>query len=269
VERAASLEEFVAAPVGKFVATERCVGWCAGIDLFGAAAWDEPRADDVDFLAGLWDAVVPGRGAPIDKIFDVRFVTRIAEDTFARLVERARERVPVVREVRRQVLLAPAGLASAVTHGFWNLVPSRHPWHVATDDQEGFAWLGHPPALCAEVAAMLDEARDTRPPARLRRWLAAHLEGAELGVAAVALGTSARTLQRQLGEAGTSFREQLRAARLDVARRLLAEPDAKIEAVAAAVGCGSASSFTRMFRETHGETPAAWRDRVSAARRRE
>jgi AraC-like DNA-binding protein len=268
VERASSLEDFLGSPFGRFFGTERCVGWWAAPDLLGAAAWDEPRPEDVDFLARLWDKVVAGRAEPIDKIFDVRFVTRIAEDTFARLVERARERVPVVREVRRQVLLAPPGLAAAVTHGFWSMVPSRHPWHVTGDDQEGFAWLGRSPALCAEVAAMLDEMRDGRPPARLRRWLAGNLE-ADLAVAAAALGVSSRTLQRQLGEAGTSFREQLRAARLDVARRLLAEPGAKVDAVAAAVGCDSASSFTRMFREVHGETPAAWRDRVAAARSRE
>lgn len=267
MERAASVEDFLADPYGRFFGSERCVGWWAAPDLLGAAAWDEPRPDDVDLLARLWDAIVAGRTAPIDKIFDVRFVTRIAEDTFARLVDHARQRAPVVREVRRQVLLAPPGLAAAVTHGFWSMVPSRHPWHVTTDDQEGFAWLGHTPALCAEIAAMLDEARDRRPPARLRRWLAANLD-ADLAVAASALGMSSRTLQRQLSDAGTSFREELRGARLDVARRLLAEPDAKIEAVAAAVGCDSASSFTRLFREVHGETPAAWRDRVAAARSR-
>jgi AraC-like DNA-binding protein len=260
MDRAASLDSFTADPIGRYVATERCVAWCAAPDLVGAAGWDEPAPDDVDFLVAAWDALIGARREPFDKVFDARFVVRIREDTFARLVARTRDRQPVPREVRRQVLLAPSGTASAVVHGFWNLVPSRHPWHVTGDDREGFAWLGRS-AVHGEVAAMLDHLRDADPLARLRRWLEGNLAGADLAAAATALGVATRSLQRHLGGAGTSFRVELRAARLAVARRLLVEPDAKVEAVAATVGCESASSFVRLFREVHGETPAAWRDR--------
>jgi len=260
MQQAPSLAGFAADPVGQYVATERCVAWCAAPDLIGAAAWDEPTPADVDFLVETWDALVRARVEPFDKVFDVRFVVRIREDTFARLVGHARDRQPVPREVRKQVLLAPAGIASAVVHGFWSVVPSRHPWHVTGDDRDGFTWLGRAD-LHAEVIATIDRLRDADLLARLRRWLEINLAGAELGTAAAALGVAPRSLQRHLGDAATSFRVEVRGARMAVARRLLVEPDAKVEAVAAAVGCESASSFVRLFRETHGETPAAWRDR--------
>lgn len=261
-----SLDELAAAPVGRYAATERCVAWCATAELVGAAAWGDPTPDDVDFLAAAWDATVPGR-PPFDKVFDVRGVARIAEDTFARLVQRARERAPVQRQVRRQLLLAPSGIASAVTAGFWNLVPSRHPWHVTTDPIEGFAWLGYPADTAASIEAVVTMLRDGTPLARLRRWLDDHLVDADLAAAARAIAISPRSLQRELADAGTSFRAELRARRLAAARRLLREPDAKVEAVAAAVGFDAASSFVRAFREEVGETPAAWRARAHAADR--
>jgi AraC-like DNA-binding protein len=260
MERAPSLERFLAEPDGHYLATDRVVAWCVAPDLIGAAAWDEPTPADVDFLVAAWDALMRRHRDPFDKVFDVRHVLRIREDTFARLVGHARERQPVPREVRKQVLLAPEGIAKAVVAGFWNLVPSRHPWHVTGDDLEGFTWLGRADHHGA-VNAMLDHLRDADPIARLRRWLEANLVGAELAAAARALGMAPRSLQRQLTDTSTSFRAELREARLAVARRLLAEPDAKVEAVASAVGCESASSFVRLFREAHGETPAAWRDR--------
>jgi AraC-like DNA-binding protein len=265
MERAPSLERFLADPVGRYLATERCVAWCAAPDLMGASAWDEPGPSDVDFLVSAWDPMVRRHREPFDKVFDVRFVTRIREDTFARMVEQARARTPVPREVRKQVLLAPEGIAKAVVHGFWNLVPSRHPWHVTGDDVDGYAWLGRAEHR-AQIAAMLDHLREADPLARLRRWLDAHLVGADLTTAARALAVAPRSLQRQLADAGTSFRAELRVARLAAARRLLDERDAKIDAVAAAVGCDSTSSFVRLFREAHGETPAAWRDRRARAR---
>jgi AraC-like DNA-binding protein len=262
MERAADLAQFSADPVGRFAATERCVAWCAAPDLVGAAAWDEPNPDDVDFLATAWDALLRSRAAPFDKVFDARFVSRIREDTFARLVAHARDRQPMPNLVRKQVLFAPAGIGSSVVHGFWNLVPSRHPWHVTGDEDEGFTWLGRAAERPA-IAAVLTALRAGDLASRLRRWLEVHLVGAELDEAASALGLAARSLQRQLGVAGTSFRAEVRSARLAVARRMLAEPDAKIEAVAAAVGFESSSSFVRTFREVHGETPAAFRDRVA------
>jgi AraC-like DNA-binding protein len=263
MERATSLERFTADPVGRFTANERCVAWCAAPDLIGAAAWDEPGPADVDFLASAWDAVLRACDVPFDKVFDARFVSRIREDAFARLLAHARERQPLPRQVRKQVLLAPPGIASSVVHGFWNLVPSRHPWHVTGDDRDGFAWLGRAD-MVETVAEMIALLRDHDPIARLRRWLETHLIDPQLDDAAAALGVAPRSLQRQLGGAATSFRAEVRAIRLEMARRLLAEPDAKVEAVAAAVGFESSSSFVRLFRQIHGETPAAFRDRVMA-----
>lgn len=268
LERAPTLARFLTDPIGRCVATGHGVLWCAAPGVLGVAAWDEPSPADVDFLTAGWDALAAGGVGSLDEVIDLRFVHRIRDDAFATLVEWHRGRPRAPHPVRRQVLLVPVAFASAVVHGFWSAAaaPGHAPWYIAGDDAEGFAWLGRA-SLRGDVASMLDALRTPGPLERLRHWLELHLaDGVDLDAAAAALATSTRSLQRQLRDAGTSFRDEVRAARLAVARRLLTAPGAKIEAVTAAVGCKSASSFVRLFHEVHGETPAAWRDRRRGAR---
>lgn len=98
---------------------------------------------------------------------------------------------------------------------------------------------------------------------RLRAWLRDGGLHATLDQAAHALGVSGRSLQRRLGEGGSSFRAELEQARLAAAQRLLLDTDDKVAAIAAEVGASSESNFIAFFRRLTGQTPAAWR----AARR--
>jgi AraC-like DNA-binding protein len=90
------------------------------------------------------------------------------------------------------------------------------------------------------------------------------------------LGMSERTLQRRLGESGSSFTALLEAFRRDEAMRLLADTDLALAEVAGRLGYAEQTSFTRAFRRWNEATPAAWRaarrpvhrvGRVAAARR--
>lgn len=85
--------------------------------------------------------------------------------------------------------------------------------------------------------------------------------GPEEVVAAVPLSRS--SLQRRFREAfGQTLREAIRAARLDRARRLLADSDLKLAAVARASGFANSAQLVHLFRQAEGITPEAWRRRL-------
>jgi AraC-like DNA-binding protein len=76
---------------------------------------------------------------------------------------------------------------------------------------------------------------------------------------AKALGMSSRTLQRRLGELGTSYQQVLDEVRRSSARRLLANTDLAASEVAFLLGFEENNSFTRAFHAWEGTSPAKWR----------
>jgi AraC-like DNA-binding protein len=76
---------------------------------------------------------------------------------------------------------------------------------------------------------------------------------------AKALGMSSRTLQRRLGDLGTSYQQVLDEVRRRSARRLLASTDLAPSEVAFLLGFEEMNSFTRAFHAWEGTSPAKWR----------
>jgi AraC-like DNA-binding protein len=77
--------------------------------------------------------------------------------------------------------------------------------------------------------------------------------------AAELAGTSARSLQRELAHAGSSYRDVLLRVKLDAARELLRQPDLKIQDVAYETGFSDPAHFSRFFRALNGVTPREYR----------
>lgn len=92
----------------------------------------------------------------------------------------------------------------------------------------------------------------------LRRMLASGRP--DLAHVAQKLGMSERTLQRRITGAGTSFRDLLADARMELGRRLLSDPGTDIDEVVCLLGYQDASSFYRAFRDWEGVTPNRWRE---------
>ena len=88
------------------------------------------------------------------------------------------------------------------------------------------------------------------------------------GIARIAksLGMSARTMQRRLGELGTTYQGVLDDVRRQLAQRLLANTDLAMGEVAFLLGFEEVNSFARAFHAWEGTTPARWRERVSLDR---
>lgn len=90
---------------------------------------------------------------------------------------------------------------------------------------------------------------------RLSRLLAADpVRCWTVDAAAAELGMSNATLRRRLASEGSSFRELLASARLDVAHRVLAEAG-RSGMAAAAAGLASRGHFARAYRRRFGVNP--------------
>jgi AraC-like DNA-binding protein len=78
------------------------------------------------------------------------------------------------------------------------------------------------------------------------------------------LGMSARTLQRKLGEAGTSYKEILDDTRHSLALAYLSAPRHSVSEVTYLLGFSAGSCFTRAFRRWTGQSPSDWRAGATA-----
>jgi len=108
--------------------------------------------------------------------------------------------------------------------------------------------------------------RGTRAPAssvieELRRDLetSAQLDTKSLNEACSRLGMSPRTLQRRLGQLGTSFSAELEQARKARALRLVTTTERPLAGVAKELGFADASTFSRAFLRWFARPPGATR----------
>ena len=102
----------------------------------------------------------------------------------------------------------------------------------------------------------------------VRRALSETMCGDRPAIAKVAksLGMSARTMQRRLGELGTTYQAVLDEVRRQSARRLLANTDLAMGEVAFVLGFEEVNSFMRAFHAWEGTTPVKWRASASVQR---
>jgi len=79
------------------------------------------------------------------------------------------------------------------------------------------------------------------------------------------LNMSARTLQRKLGDGGTTYKEILDETRRVLALAYLSTPRHTVSEVTYLLGFSAGSSFTRAFRRWTGQSPSDWRARLQPA----
>ena len=95
---------------------------------------------------------------------------------------------------------------------------------------------------------------------RVARQLVSSLQaGADVADVAGALHMSTRTLQRRLEQEGTRFCDVLDRARLERARRLLADPAVTLTDAAFRLGFSDLATFSRAFKRWTGKPPGQWR----------
>lgn len=90
-------------------------------------------------------------------------------------------------------------------------------------------------------------------------YLLLPMERATIEQIAQSLGMNVRTLQRRLEDAGESFSGLINGVRRDLVVRYMENPRYSVGRIAALLGYGAPSSFTRWFISQFGVAPAVWR----------
>ena len=132
-----------------------------------------------------------------------------------------------------------------------------------------------PDGFFRTLAALVCEALDYEAPLSLptsanpivaaaMTYTKQHLDTVTCAQVSRAVSVSERTLRRLFADTlGLSWRTYLLHARMLRAMALLAAPNQTVQETATAIGFDSISSFTRAFAQFCGETPSAYRRRVS------
>lgn len=260
----ASAEEYLRHAAGHYVAGGCWLAFCAEPpSLCGWSLWGEP--DEAEMARMLATGpVVWSNISPVPVLLDVQGLRRadpLAFEAIATWMQRWREQID--SSVTRVAVVHGPGMPGAVAAGFFSVVPLSVPKQVFDDRARALDWLERPGATrLLDLVEIIQEQVGEGP---LVSKLAAYLEehpGAEIGRAAPALMQSTRSLQRHLRASGTTFRQEVDAARVRVAQRLLRDSSASLKRIALEVGCASQKDLGRAFKRATSESLADWRRRI-------
>ena len=265
--RSARATEFIESPVGRYLAGPTWLLWCADLTLCGLVLWGRLDDGEVSRLLtsneALLDLPTPRqRGV----LADASRLEGIDGAAFSRLAAFVADTLSACeRRTHRQAFVRPPGLLGALVAGFYEACghPS-YPVRTFTHAEEALGWLGFggEAALSDELSVLTVAASATPEAVRALRELLGGDLRLPLAAAAKRLGTSERSLQRELRRAGTSFRVELDAARIREAEILLGQTDMKITSIALEVGCASLQHFSTLVRRLTGQTPSALRAKL-------
>jgi AraC-like DNA-binding protein len=265
MEEASSFERYVSSPVGRYIYGPSYVVWWKSVQLNGILLWGRPDEEHILNITRALDAELAPAVSPHGSLIDARRVCGVdpaAFNTLLRYVATRREAFS--RLVTRQAVLRPDGLAGAAIAGFYAVLAPSYPVHVFTEPRAALAWLGprHDLALCSELDGITARLTDgSVVVVALRGYLERSLGSASIARAARALRLSERSLQRQLQEAGTSFRSELNLAQVRAAKALMLDTSYELKRVATQVGCASPQNFSSLFKRLEGFSPSEWRAR--------
>lgn len=248
-------------PEGAWLPRSRFAVWSAGRNLVGWVLWGHCADDDAADMKQLWIALASRIAAPYDFVLDLRELDSVSSGAFVLVREFAMTSKPGLR--RMAVMVGEHTTGGVIQVGLYVLRPPRFAWSSCRSYGEAAAWLERPDgatALGAVERRAGEREIETTPLSRLRALLS-RAPDTSMDAVARDLGLSTRSLQRALADWGTTFSDERDRSRVLHAQDLLRDPDAKLDAVAAAVGCGDRRSLNRLFRRVTGESPAEFRRR--------
>jgi AraC-like DNA-binding protein len=264
LRRATSAEDFCAAPVGAYVTGRVFLFFYPHEELSGYSAWGNPSGEDFDAVSPVRSTALARERKPHPTLLDFRWLEGIQPSCFERAIAyAASHREGLARNVTRLALLRATGVTGAIVAGFYAMIQRFCPVRVFTEPEPALIWLGRGVdiSLFAKIDALRNEVVASAPIVNELRALLDRDPRATLVRIASEFRMTERSLQRRLGEAGTSLRDELNLAKVRAAEIRLATTDASLTEIAYDVGCSSAQHFSTLFRKVAGETPSAWRAR--------
>jgi AraC-like DNA-binding protein len=266
LQAASTLEDYVANPFGRYISGPTYAVYWSKAKLNGIIFWGRPDDEDMRRVTRALDAVLHF-GRPHEVLIDAASLKSIDPRAFATMASyMVTHRSVHARLCERQALVRPEGLAGAVVAGFYEIIRPSYPVSVFDEPAAAVRWLSLPDGagLLRELDRIRVEFQDNAAVvlARVRALLCD--EQQDLGIMSLerfasAMAMSPRTLQRRLVDAGTSFRAEVTAARLSLAKHLLANTDYDLKRIAFRVGCSSAAQFSTLFQRLTHRSPTEWR----------
>ncbi len=264
--RAPDTRRFLDDPTQSYLTGPGWLTLCAAEHLWLCSLWGSPSTEDLIDMEASLSAVGPLQPVtlPSDRqqprpaaggvwILDCSQLRGLRLEDAASLLSKVRGTLERHRFLRYR-FIPPPWLADTLRALAPTAVPGA--WHAELP-----AALGDFPADWGAEILTLHQTLSQASAAvtQLRRLLADDLGNIDLRAAAQHFGWSTRSLQRHLNAAGTSFREELRQARINAAKALLSLSRESVLRLAARLGYASSESFIREFRKTTGTTPGAFR----------
>jgi AraC-like DNA-binding protein len=261
--RRATIDEFVARPVGCWAAGTGWLYFHPNPSVCGFLLWGRPGEEDVRELSRALRIELSTSAVPHVSLVDVRGVEGIDPAAFRALSDYVKEHAePLGAIVTKLALVRSSGYMGALAEGFFRVLEAPYPIELFDELPRAIEWLKL--ADGANLAKELDDlAREAAGVSRLLRDLRGELDRQPgtltLARAARLLAVSERSLQRELQKNQTSFRREVGLSQVRVAMTLMVDGDAKLSHVAHEVGCASLSQFSALFRRVTGLSPSAWR----------
>lgn len=227
----------------------------------GAVLWG---ALDEDEAVGLCHSLelVTGRVLrdAFDMLLDARLVDTFERGAFDVVSEYVVNRLETYHSrVRRVAMVVPPGVVGVMLAGVVGIHNPRFELRAFDDRGAAASWLGRHETVADRTLELGYGVHYLAPTLRsLREYFALGIAHVSLASAAAALGTTPRTLQRELQRMGTDFTTELTRARVRAAKNLLALPGEKIATIARDVGL-SVSQLHSTFRRDVGKTPSEYR----------
>lgn len=262
MERAPSFLDYSRAPTGRFLVGEHWLAFCQRPTLWGFALWGRVEPEDVPPLIEALRLELLPEVPPHRSIVDTRGMSGADPrgfERFQRYVVENHQRL--ARQVTRLAIVHPTGFEGAVVAGFYSVLPAPYPVVLATTLEEGLARLeADEPGLAATLGRVVDESAGDPLLGALRAVLRSHPR-ATLDEAARRVHRSTRTLQRRLGETGTSYSTLQAEVRLAEALARIQESAAPLTSIALDVGFASPQHMSRAVKRATGKTPSELRRR--------
>jgi AraC-like DNA-binding protein len=244
---------FASAPVARCFLGATFVIWCHAPDLVGIHAWgalDTAAALHMARLRQATDRLVARRDRRV--LLDFGSVEQTDLSLLLDLLATNTRSLPGwAARGARLVMVVPNGLPGVLLAGTLRMGGAYPAAHVSRDLGHALDVLDHPSARRAhQLAVGIAQSARSSPSllSSVRMRLAHDLSSVSVASLARELGMSSRTLQRELGLLGTSFRDELRRTRVRVARKLLIASELKVSAISRQVGLANPSRMTEALR---------------------
>jgi hypothetical protein len=264
-----SLASYIENPIGSYIAGRSAAAFWANEALSGLSFWGHPDKVDAELITVALRGCAARVAHPHSLLVDLRRLELVDLRAFDKIGSALASHVGSLGcLITRQALVTPKGSVGPLAAQFLNFRSEGISVRSFTEAGDALVWIGvdHPTLLEDLQRIPRSRSIDSSLLTGLRTALDQRPRSSACE-AARGVGVSQRTLQRRLRELGTSFQQEVNAAHVRIATRLMRETDNPLKWIAFESGYASLQHFSSSFRARVGLSPSAWRANTSGMKR--